>query len=607
MAPPGTNTNYLFARSSKITSTPAGKNSLALSECATTAPLFTCNTCTAGATGRVLASANGRRGLLNAKLAFLFLVTVSTLTSMTSRMPLPALDTTALTGSSRAKPWIFDERDQLVLSDTTNQTSKSVLKRESSLDTRTVVKRESSRDTTRNEQEPDIAHGSATATARTATADPTTSAVDPPANAHRHTLLGNHAIGGPTFVEWLPKIPRESTEGLTFIEQHAADLAWSSRRASVLRKARQHSDMMHPGVKPYQRERSPSTENDENVALRRNYQLRPRHRKKQLFWRAKPRRYSIEETEQQDMYSMVDDYGYGLGDTPAVVLFGRWWFAEAVERRMKRGEAEPLEVRVEDLVGKTVDRACLNGQAEFVAQNLEETRFQWVDDRPARAMGERTRQTTSEVATRHGKEIAIRHQSHQLQFFLTHRTASCSRSLGLWSLVAPFIVAPSSLVSSMSQSRKKAKAPAMVVGSTVFSVTSRSTNGRTIRTHTGTFGQDVGSSSGLGSDRFWEDDIATNIARAATTSFSYHLGDPALESQLDDPVDNGINVVLCSAPAQKKPARPLHQFYPLEDKFVAESLRREGRGSARVHTGGKDRGRWLSCALKAHPSHIHRR
>ncbi|KAJ7039429.1 hypothetical protein C8F04DRAFT_1255133 [Mycena alexandri] len=108
----------------------------------------------------------------------------------------------------------------------------------------------------------------------------------------------------------------------------------------------------------------------------------------------------------------------------------------------------------------------------------------------------------------------------------------------------------------MSKSHKrKAQPPAMVVGSTVFSVTSRSADSRKIRTQTGTVGQDVGSSSGLGSDRFWQDDIATNAARASTSSFSYQLGDASLESQWDDAHEDGINVVLCSTPAQRKPNR----------------------------------------------------
>ncbi|KAJ7026921.1 hypothetical protein C8F04DRAFT_1267519 [Mycena alexandri] len=137
----------------------------------------------------------------------------------------------------------------------------------------------------------------------------------------------------------------------------------------------------------------------------------------------------------------------------------------------------------------------------------------------------------------------------------------------------------------MAQSHKrKAAPPTMVVGSTVFSVTSRTSDNRRIKTHTGTLGQDVGSSSsGLGSDRFWQDDIATNIARASS-DFSYQLGDASLESQLDDMVEDGIDVIAgCEINYVPKPERPLHQFYPLEDEFVAESLRREGRGAPHVY------------------------
>ncbi|KAJ7028779.1 hypothetical protein C8F04DRAFT_1212063 [Mycena alexandri] len=129
--------------------------------------------------------------------------------------------------------------------------------------------------------------------------------------------------------------------------------------------------------------------------------------------------------------------------------------------------------------------------------------------------------------------------------------------------------------------KRKGRAPALVIGATSVAVTSWTNNQRRVRTRLGVVGQDAGP-SGTGTDRFWADDLATNAARAAAT-FSYQLGDTSLESQLDDQLEDGINVVQCAAPRNAKSDRPLHFFYPREDEFVDEALRREGRGPRRVY------------------------
>ncbi|KAJ7119391.1 hypothetical protein C8R46DRAFT_1169932 [Mycena filopes] len=139
-------------------------------------------------------------------------------------------------------------------------------------------------------------------------------------------------------------------------------------------------------------------------------------------------------------------------------------------------------------------------------------------------------------------------------------------------------------MSQQSHKRKKGP-PALVIGATVSAVLSRSTDSRRLRTRVTMVPQNVGSfSGGAGSDRFWADDLATNRARA-DPRFSYELGE-SVESQCEDPLEDGINVVLCAAPRNTKSTqdRPLHGFYPLEDEFVDENLRREGRGPPSVYS-----------------------
>ncbi|KAJ7860607.1 hypothetical protein B0H14DRAFT_3084801 [Mycena olivaceomarginata] len=62
--------------------------------------------------------------------------------------------------------------------------------------------------------------------------------------------------------------------------------------------------------------------------------------------------------------------------------------------------------------------------------------------------------------------------------------------------------------------------------------------------------------------------------------FSYQLGDTSLESQPDEPADDGINVVVVqSAGRNTKSDRPLQNWLPHRDEYLLENLRREGRGS----------------------------
>ncbi|KAJ6513670.1 hypothetical protein C8R47DRAFT_1064378 [Mycena vitilis] len=142
---------------------------------------------------------------------------------------------------------------------------------------------------------------------------------------------------------------------------------------------------------------------------------------------------------------------------------------------------------------------------------------------------------------------------------------------------------------SHSRSHKRNRnAPALLVHGTVASVSSRSNDTRRQRTSLGVVGQDAGPSTGL-AEEFWAEDLLANEARMGP-NFSYSLGDDSLESQLDDVmddgthVDDGINVVITEVPRYANSDRPLKTWYPKEDEYIEEQLRREGRGSPKTYS-----------------------
>ncbi|KAJ7818600.1 hypothetical protein B0H14DRAFT_2601175 [Mycena olivaceomarginata] len=84
---------------------------------------------------------------------------------------------------------------------------------------------------------------------------------------------------------------------------------------------------------------------------------------------------------------------------------------------------------------------------------------------------------------------------------------------------------------------------------------------------------------------FWDhEDLATNAA-CMDPAFTYQLGDTSLSCEPDLELDDGIQVVL--PPVVKRPnaERPLKTWYPKNDEYLGEQLRREGRGSSRVYAG----------------------
>ncbi|KAJ7026919.1 hypothetical protein C8F04DRAFT_1267517 [Mycena alexandri] len=192
------------------------------------------------------------------------------------------LNTTGLKGSSRTRPWVLNGRGELVLSDAENLSTLSnrhldgspPVKLGPAFDATQLGPAFDAPQKTRDQHASDrmLADLVQDPAVVPAVSQPSTTAAVPNSRAGgaRSMLLGRHAIGGPTFIEWRPPTGGDSSEGLTFIEQHAAALAAPLARAAALRKARQRTNMMHP-----YRQRG-STANAENVAPQADYQLRHR-------------------------------------------------------------------------------------------------------------------------------------------------------------------------------------------------------------------------------------------------------------------------------------------------------------------------------------------
>ncbi|KAF7330719.1 CxC2 domain-containing protein [Mycena sanguinolenta] len=133
----------------------------------------------------------------------------------------------------------------------------------------------------------------------------------------------------------------------------------------------------------------------------------------------------------------------------------------------------------------------------------------------------------------------------------------------------------------------KGNKPQLVAAATVTSVSHTTHDQRRVRTKTTVVG-DAGPSSTQGTD-LWAEDLATNLARNSA-SFSYQLGDNSLEPQLDDGVDDGITVVVEKSVRNTNSDRPLKNWYPKNDEYVEESLRREGRGLPKTYSRCGDHG-----------------
>ncbi|KAK7008474.1 hypothetical protein R3P38DRAFT_2551217 [Favolaschia claudopus] len=125
--------------------------------------------------------------------------------------------------------------------------------------------------------------------------------------------------------------------------------------------------------------------------------------------------------------------------------------------------------------------------------------------------------------------------------------------------------------------KRKPQKPQLVVGSTVSATSHTTLDNRRVRTRISTLSQAATPASTI-SEEFWADDLPTNEARHST-SFSYQLGDESLEPQTLDLTDDGITVQIHNPASSKKTYRPLQEWWPKIDEYLAENLRREGRGA----------------------------
>ncbi|KAJ7776709.1 hypothetical protein B0H14DRAFT_3095872 [Mycena olivaceomarginata] len=91
--------------------------------------------------------------------------------------------------------------------------------------------------------------------------------------------------------------------------------------------------------------------------------------------------------------------------------------------------------------------------------------------------------------------------------------------------------------------KRKIKEHSLVIAGTAASVSYRTQDNRRQRTRMSVVEQGAGVADATAPDHFWADDLVTNMARSSET-FSYQLGDTSLESQPDEPADDGINVVV---------------------------------------------------------------
>ncbi|KAJ6483477.1 hypothetical protein C8R47DRAFT_1217563 [Mycena vitilis] len=140
--------------------------------------------------------------------------------------------------------------------------------------------------------------------------------------------------------------------------------------------------------------------------------------------------------------------------------------------------------------------------------------------------------------------------------------------------------------------KRKTQKPTFAQTGTASSVTSRSNDNRRQRTRVGVVAQDAAPPTLPLSRAFWEEDLPTNMARRAEL-FSYGLG-ASLEAQEDEPVDDGITVVVCHPERNTTWDRPLQTWYSTcHEEYLEETLRREGRGSRETY---------VRCA-GSHPQH----
>ncbi|KAF7369403.1 CxC2 domain-containing protein [Mycena venus] len=123
----------------------------------------------------------------------------------------------------------------------------------------------------------------------------------------------------------------------------------------------------------------------------------------------------------------------------------------------------------------------------------------------------------------------------------------------------------------------------MVVGAPgVNTISSQSQGGGRLKSRCTVLAGEVPGPGPAVKARLWDEDLATQFARAAA-DFSYELGDNSLGAEPDNDVDLGINVVVVGPARNKNSDRPLQTWVPHANEYTWESLRREGRSSPKVY------------------------
>ncbi|KAK7056153.1 CxC2 domain-containing protein [Favolaschia claudopus] len=129
--------------------------------------------------------------------------------------------------------------------------------------------------------------------------------------------------------------------------------------------------------------------------------------------------------------------------------------------------------------------------------------------------------------------------------------------------------------------KRKVALPQLVVSHTATQETFCSLDDRRQRTRMGTVAY-TARPSDEDSTRWHQEDLATSRARE-DPDFTYQLGDSSLAAEPDFAAPDGIFVTVAEPTRTTGVSRPLHAWYPLRDEYVAEQLRREGRGSHKVY------------------------
>ncbi|KAJ7758475.1 hypothetical protein DFH07DRAFT_867982 [Mycena maculata] len=130
--------------------------------------------------------------------------------------------------------------------------------------------------------------------------------------------------------------------------------------------------------------------------------------------------------------------------------------------------------------------------------------------------------------------------------------------------------------------KRKAGTPRLLSGAhAVASTSSQSVDVHRQRTRRAVHTHETGTPAVSAEDE-WEEDLQSLHARGAA-DFSWGLGDTSFQPEAVEEPDDGITVEIGSPRRANKSDRPLKVWRPETDEYVQATLRKEGRGSDKVH------------------------